>query len=67
MCQRFQESLLARHGGQEIQAKVDATLTNRGGGKAGLLGRIVVEKGGHAKEHHNLIRKSIKVLNLKFL
>ncbi|KAK2361823.1 Protein METHYLENE BLUE SENSITIVITY 1 [Trifolium repens] len=38
-----------KHTAKEIQAKVDAALTNRGGGKAGLLDRIGVEKGGHAK------------------
>ncbi|KAL5099383.1 hypothetical protein RYX36_003710 [Vicia faba] len=40
-----------KHTAKEIQAKVDAALTNCGGGKAGLLDRIGVEKkGGRAEE-----------------
>ncbi|KAK2658291.1 hypothetical protein Ddye_004824 [Dipteronia dyeriana] len=38
-----------KHTAKEIAAKVDAALTNRGGGKAGLADRIGKEKGGHAK------------------
>ncbi|XP_004492837.1 protein METHYLENE BLUE SENSITIVITY 1 [Cicer arietinum] len=38
-----------KHTAKEIQAKVDAATTNRGGGKAGLLDRTGLEKGGHAK------------------
>ncbi|KAF7131924.1 hypothetical protein RHSIM_Rhsim09G0129900 [Rhododendron simsii] len=38
-----------KHTAKEIQAKVDAATTNRGGGKAGLLDRSGIEKGGHAK------------------
>uniref|UniRef100_A0A5B7AI35 Zinc finger (C2H2 type) family protein n=1 Tax=Davidia involucrata TaxID=16924 RepID=A0A5B7AI35_DAVIN len=38
-----------KHTAKEIQAKVDAATTNRGGGKAGLADRSGIEKGGHAK------------------
>ncbi|XP_074292353.1 protein METHYLENE BLUE SENSITIVITY 1-like [Silene latifolia] len=38
-----------KHTAKEIQAKIDAALTNRGGGKAGLKDRTGLEKGGHAK------------------
>ncbi|KAF6158842.1 hypothetical protein GIB67_012485 [Kingdonia uniflora] len=38
-----------KHTAKEIQAKVDAALTNRGGGKAGLVDRSGLTKGGHAK------------------
>ena len=38
-----------KHTAKELQAKADAALTNRGGGKAGLLDRTGLEKGGHAK------------------
>ncbi|KAE9451198.1 hypothetical protein C3L33_16915, partial [Rhododendron williamsianum] len=38
-----------KHTAKEILAKVDAATTNRGGGKAGLLDRSGIEKGGHAK------------------
>ncbi|XP_058183202.1 protein METHYLENE BLUE SENSITIVITY 1 [Rhododendron vialii] len=38
-----------KHTAKEIQSKVDAATTNRGGGKAGLLDRSGIEKGGHAK------------------
>ncbi|XP_050208527.1 protein METHYLENE BLUE SENSITIVITY 1-like [Mercurialis annua] len=38
-----------KHTAKEIAAKVDAALTNRGGGKAGILDRTGKEKGGHAK------------------
>ncbi|XP_074321164.1 protein METHYLENE BLUE SENSITIVITY 2-like [Silene latifolia] len=38
-----------KHTAKELQAKADAALTNRGGGKAGLADRTGIEKGGHAK------------------
>ncbi|CAH8364696.1 unnamed protein product [Eruca vesicaria subsp. sativa] len=38
-----------KHTAKELQAKADAALTNRGGGKAGLADRTGKEKGGHAK------------------
>lgn len=38
-----------KHTAKEIAAKVDAATTSRGGGKAGLVDRLGVEKGGHAK------------------
>ncbi|KAL4578845.1 hypothetical protein LXL04_014976 [Taraxacum kok-saghyz] len=38
-----------KHTAKEIQAKVDAATTNRGGGKAGVADRTGQEKGGHAK------------------
>ncbi|CAF1794806.1 hypothetical protein Bca4012_075227 [Brassica carinata] len=38
-----------KHTAKEIQAKIDAALTNRGGGKAGIADRNGKEKGGHAK------------------
>ncbi|KAK2974255.1 hypothetical protein RJ640_016741 [Escallonia rubra] len=38
-----------KHTAKEIASKVDAALTNRGGGKAGLLDRTGGVKGGHAK------------------
>ncbi|CAH8259077.1 unnamed protein product [Arabidopsis lyrata] len=38
-----------KHTAKEIQAKIDAALTNRGGGKAGIADRTGKEKGGHAK------------------
>ncbi|KAK9692209.1 hypothetical protein RND81_09G248700 [Saponaria officinalis] len=38
-----------KHTAKELQAKADAALTNRGGGKAGLKDRTGLEKGGHAK------------------
>lgn len=38
-----------KHTAKEIASKVDAALTNRGGGKAGLVDRLGAEKGGHAK------------------
>ncbi|XP_059665594.1 protein METHYLENE BLUE SENSITIVITY 1-like [Cornus florida] len=38
-----------KHTAKEIQAKVDAATTNRGGGKAGKADRSGIEKGGHAK------------------
>ncbi|CAN8236205.1 unnamed protein product [Cochlearia groenlandica] len=38
-----------KHTTKELQAKADAALTNRGGGKAGLADRTGKEKGGHAK------------------
>ncbi|XP_010485607.1 PREDICTED: uncharacterized protein LOC104763897 [Camelina sativa] len=38
-----------KHTAKEIQAKIDAALTNRGGGQAGIADRTGKEKGGHAK------------------
>eukprot|EP00475_Leptophrys_vorax_P035468 TRINITY_DN584_c0_g1_i1.p1 TRINITY_DN584_c0_g1~~TRINITY_DN584_c0_g1_i1.p1 ORF type:complete len:105 (+),score=12.84 TRINITY_DN584_c0_g1_i1:194-508(+) len=38
-----------KHTAKEIQAKVDAATTNRGGGKAGQADRLGLDKGGHAK------------------
>uniref|UniRef100_A0ACD5ZCC8 Uncharacterized protein n=1 Tax=Avena sativa TaxID=4498 RepID=A0ACD5ZCC8_AVESA len=38
-----------KHTAKEIAAKIDAALTNRGGGKAGQKDRLGQEKGGHAK------------------
>lgn len=38
-----------KHQGEEIAAKVDAATTNKGGGKAGLVDRSGLDKGGHAK------------------
>ncbi|CAN0859738.1 Protein METHYLENE BLUE SENSITIVITY 2 [Linum grandiflorum] len=38
-----------KHTAKEIAAKIDAALTNRGGGKAGLVDRTGLTKGGHAK------------------
>ncbi|CAI0376224.1 unnamed protein product [Linum tenue] len=38
-----------KHTAKEIAAKADAALTNRGGGKAGLVDRTGQTKGGHAK------------------
>ncbi|MCL7051751.1 hypothetical protein MKW94_014981 [Papaver nudicaule] len=38
-----------KHTSKKIQAKQDATVTNRGGGKVGLVDRTGIAKGGHAK------------------
>lgn len=38
-----------KHTAKEIAAKVDAATTNRGGGKAGQVDRLGLDKGGHAK------------------
>ncbi|CAL0303308.1 unnamed protein product [Lupinus luteus] len=38
-----------KHTAKELAAKADAATTNRGGGKAGLVDRTGLEKGGHAK------------------
>jgi len=38
-----------KHTAKEIQAKIDAATTNRGGGKAGVVDRKGLDKGGHAK------------------
>lgn len=38
-----------KHTAKEIQAKIDAATTNRGGGKAGIADRTGQDKGGHAK------------------
>ncbi|KAM7514155.1 hypothetical protein LguiA_003738 [Lonicera macranthoides] len=38
-----------KHTAKEIQAKIDAATTNRGGGKAGQADRTGQVKGGHAK------------------
>ncbi|XP_013750931.1 LOW QUALITY PROTEIN: protein METHYLENE BLUE SENSITIVITY 1 [Brassica rapa] len=38
-----------KHTAKEIQAKIDAALTNRGGGKAGIADRTGKKKGDHAK------------------
>ncbi|CAH8309806.1 unnamed protein product [Eruca vesicaria subsp. sativa] len=38
-----------KHTAKEIQAKIDAALTNRGGGKDGIADRTGKVKGGHAK------------------
>lgn len=38
-----------KHTAKEIAAKIDAATTNRGGGKAGVVDRKGLDKGGHAK------------------
>lgn len=38
-----------KHTAKEIQAKIDAATTSRGGGKAGAIDRLGLDKGGHAK------------------
>ncbi|CAN1262212.1 Protein METHYLENE BLUE SENSITIVITY 1 [Linum perenne] len=38
-----------KHTAKELAAKLDAATTNRGGGKAGLVDRTGLTKGGHAK------------------
>ncbi|PIA49373.1 hypothetical protein AQUCO_01300296v1 [Aquilegia coerulea] len=38
-----------KHTAKELAAKLDAATTNRGGGKAGLVDRTGIAKGGHAK------------------
>ncbi|KAL3630007.1 Protein METHYLENE BLUE SENSITIVITY 2 [Castilleja foliolosa] len=38
-----------KHTAKELAAKVDAALTNWGGGKAGLIDHSGLEKGGHTK------------------
>ncbi|KAJ4850922.1 Protein METHYLENE BLUE SENSITIVITY 1 [Turnera subulata] len=38
-----------KHTAKEIQSKIDAATTNRGGGKAGQADRTGKVKGGHAK------------------
>eukprot|EP00271_Cylindrocystis_brebissonii_P014336 TRINITY_DN35659_c0_g1_i1.p2 TRINITY_DN35659_c0_g1~~TRINITY_DN35659_c0_g1_i1.p2 ORF type:complete len:106 (-),score=13.36 TRINITY_DN35659_c0_g1_i1:330-647(-) len=38
-----------KHTAKDIQAKVDAATTNRGGGRAGAVDRLGLDKGGHAR------------------
>lgn len=38
-----------KHTAKEIAQKVAAATTNRGGGKAGAIDRLGMDKGGHAK------------------
>ncbi|GAQ91616.1 Uncharacterized protein similar to C2H2 type zinc finger protein [Klebsormidium nitens] len=38
-----------KHTAKELAAKADAALTNRGGGVAGKVDRLGLDKGGHAK------------------
>ena len=38
-----------KHTAKELAAKLDAATTNRGGGKAGIVDRNGLDKGGHAK------------------
>eukprot|EP00270_Netrium_digitus_P016880 TRINITY_DN611_c0_g1_i1.p1 TRINITY_DN611_c0_g1~~TRINITY_DN611_c0_g1_i1.p1 ORF type:complete len:103 (-),score=30.24 TRINITY_DN611_c0_g1_i1:405-713(-) len=38
-----------KHTAKEIAMKVDLATTNRGGGKAGVVDRLGLDKGGHAK------------------
>ncbi|KAL2941487.1 Protein METHYLENE BLUE SENSITIVITY 1 [Bienertia sinuspersici] len=45
-----------KHTAKELQAKIDAALTNRGGGKAGVADRTGAVKGGHAKMECHLCK-----------
>ncbi|RID64638.1 hypothetical protein BRARA_E03560 [Brassica rapa] len=51
-----------KHTAKEIQAKIDAALTNRGGGKAGIADRTGKKKGDHAKfEYPSRVKKHPKI------
>ncbi|PWA43526.1 zinc finger (C2H2 type) family protein [Artemisia annua] len=56
-----------KHTAKEIQAKVDAATTNRGGGKAGVADRTGQVKGGHAKfecPHCKITAPDIKTMQI---
>ncbi|GJU45996.1 hypothetical protein Tco_1203262 [Tanacetum coccineum] len=56
-----------KHTAKEIQAKVDAATTNRGGGKAGVADRTGKVKGGHAKfecPHCKITAPDIKTMQI---
>ncbi|MCL7022200.1 hypothetical protein MKW94_020018 [Papaver nudicaule] len=56
-----------KHTAKEIQAKQDAALTNRGGGKAGLVDRTGIAKGGHAKyecPHCKITAPDVKTMQI---
>ncbi|XP_013587169.1 PREDICTED: uncharacterized protein LOC106295744 [Brassica oleracea var. oleracea] len=56
-----------KHTAKEIQAKIDAALTNRGGGKAGIADRTGKEKGGHAKfecPHSKITAPDLKTMQI---